>query len=218
MLRVRVLRKTVATVRDTDAEALGLRAGMLWTRLLDAECGAAKTRADARRYAINAAAHRAMSRRTLLRKLARRGVSAADAEAIADELARLGILDEAAYARAVVRNEIDRKPAGRVLLMARLRARGVDTVIAKTTVDDAVSAPGYDPRAKAIEFARRKVRTFSRLDPDTAKRRLYGQLARRGFDPETCRAAVDAALGHSDENGPDEPPDDAGSAGRSSLR
>ncbi len=32
------------------------------------------------------------------------------------------------------------------------------------------------------------------LEPEKQKRRLYGQLARRGFAPDAIRTAMDAAL------------------------
>jgi len=41
-------------------------------------------------------------------------------------------------------------------------------------------------------LAQRKLAGMKRLEPAVRKRRLYGQLARRGFTPDTIHSAFDA--------------------------
>lgn len=50
-------------------------------------------------------------------------------------------------------------------------------------------------RAGALKLAQRKVRTLgTRVDKLAASRRVYALLARRGFDPETCREVTREAV------------------------
>ena len=44
----------------------------------------------------------------------------------------------------------------------------------------------------ATEFARKRAASLARYDAATRKRRLYGQLARRGFTPDVIRSAMEA--------------------------
>ncbi|MEO7713232.1 MAG: RecX family transcriptional regulator, partial [Gemmatimonadaceae bacterium] len=49
---------------------------------------------------------------------------------------------------------------------------------------------GLDQRAVVEETARRKLRSLTKLDPAVRRRRLYGFLARRGFDGDDIRNAM----------------------------
>ena len=60
-------------------------------------------------------------------------------------------------------------------------------------------APGTD-LANALALARKKWRTYSNLDPQTARRRLTGFLMRRGYDYETVDGVIRRLL-LSDEDG-----------------
>lgn len=189
---IKLGRRSGGRIPEADAARLGVREGAEWTEALRAAVLSSLVAAKGRTYALNALGRRPMSKRTLVAKLKRRGVDEPGAARIADDLASKGILDEAAFAEGVLHAELARKPAGKHLLSARLRARGVEDAVARKAVADAVADPSYDPRAGALELARRKLRTMSaRLEPDAVRRRLYAALARRGFDPDVCRWAVD---------------------------
>lgn len=191
-------RRTLGKVRGTDVQSLRLDIGSPITESLLAALDAAERAAEARTYAINAVSHRAMSTRTLIGKLKRRDVDESTASSIASDLAAKGILDDAAYAESVAHGELARKPAGKSFLVAKLRSRGVDDKTARAAADHAVSDPNYNAREQALTLARKKARSLTRLaDPLAAKRRLYAQLARRGFDPETCAWATKQALAQS---------------------
>lgn len=188
-------RRTLGKVRGTDVQSLRLDIGAPITESLLAALDAAERAAEARKYAINAVSHRAMSTRTLIGKLKRRNVDESTASSIANDLAAKGILDDAAYAESVAHGELARKPAGKSFLVAKLRSRGVDDKTARAAADLAVSDPTYNAREQALTLARKKAKSLARLtDPLAAKRRLYAQLARRGFDPETCAWATKQVL------------------------
>jgi regulatory protein len=192
MVVIKLGRRSGGRIPEADADRLNIREGAEWTEDLRAAVTASIARAKGRQYALNALGRRPMSRRTLLFKLRQRGLDEVSAAAIADELAAKGILNEASFAEGVVHAELTRKPAGKHLLMARLRQRGVEDAAARKAVTRAVEDPSYDARAGALDLARRKRRTMSpRLEPEAVRRRLYAALARRGFDPDVCRWAID---------------------------
>lgn len=135
----------------------------------------------------------------------------ADLERLADDLARKGFLDDRRYAESVAAAEIRRKPAGSRLIETKLRAKRIDAKLAREIASHTVSEDrarredrGEHKNAAALELARRKMRTLSnRVDPDTAARRIYGLLARRGFDPDVCREVTRRVV-RSDQQGADQ--------------
>ena len=86
------------------------------------------------------------------------------------------------------------------MLTQELRQKGVDRETIAETIDEAE----IDEVAAAVAVAENSARKMSSLDPLVARRRLMGQLARRGFDYGTIKTALDRVLGeHEDEVDPD---------------
>lgn len=195
VIAVKIGRRTWAKIRAEDAKAMDLHVGQVVTPKLLDELHQLAIKARGRRYAINALSTRGMSARTLTTKLKRKGVSEDSARNIAEDLASKGVLDEAAYARAVAEGELNRKPAGKMLLLVKLRQRGVTDANAKKAVERVLESTNHNPRELALELAKKKIRLLSRVkDPAAVKRRLYGQLARRGFDPDTVKWAMQQVM------------------------
>lgn len=192
---IRVGRKSTGLVRADDLKKLAVRIGDDWNDELRVRVAHVLDLAKARQYAIRAAVSRPMSARQLQLKLARRGVARSDAQTITDHLIAKGVLDDAAFALGSAASELARKPAGRSLLTAKLRTKGVDGKTADKAVAQVMADVEYNPRDSAFKLAERRAASLSRLDPVTAQRRLYGLLARRGFDPDTCAWVVRKVLG-----------------------
>jgi len=153
------------------------------------------------RQAMNRLGARAMSRRRLDRKLRDLEHPEPLRTQVLDRLTDLGLLDDEALAAAVVRDLLGRKPAGPALLKKKLFEQGfdgslIDRVVAEATDDDDAQL------GAALELARKKSASMTRLDPQVRRRRLYGQLARRGFDLDTIRAAMDKIEREEDADGP----------------
>jgi regulatory protein len=150
-------------------------------------------RHNARRDAIRFLRISGRSTRALVDRLVAKGHARATAQWAADEMVRVGLLDDRKYAEAVVRSQLSRKPAGRRYLLARLRTKGVPGEIAEDVV--AAALDERDELDDAMDLARRKLRTYRPdLDPGAARRRLMGVLARRGFDADTTRRVVESLL------------------------
>jgi regulatory protein len=68
--------------------------------------------------------------------------------------------------------------------------RGVSRDVAHAAVDEVVEDEGLSDEASIERVARKKWRTLAELDPPTRRRRLYGFLARRGFDSDDVSRMV----------------------------
>lgn len=194
---IRVGRASAGRMGAAAAARLGIREGAAWTAELREEFIKELALGRARVHALRAAAARPLSRRQLRDRLTHRGLDAGAAQRIADELAERGVINEAALARHVAQGELSRGKSGTMLVVAKLRRRGIEAGMAGKATADAASDVGYDPREGAMTLARKKARTLPKgLDARAAQRRVYGYLARRGFDPGTCIEATRAALGN----------------------
>lgn len=158
----------------------------------------------ARALAVRVLTHRARSRRELVDRLTTKGVEPALAEATADRCAELRLIDDHALAESLAHRILADRPAGRAYIAARLRRRGIPDDTARAAIDEALSRRDAD--ADALRVARARAKTFPpSLERTAATRRLIGALARRGFDPDTARQAVetvlaDAAAGEAGDN------------------
>jgi regulatory protein len=126
------------------------------------------------------------TRQQLADLLAQRGVPEEAAETVLDRFTEVGLIDDAAYARAWVSSRQAGRGLARRALSAELRAKGVDPEVAA----EAVEAVDDDDEREA---ARRLVRV-------TASRRLVGMLARKGYNGGLAAAVVREALDADDDD------------------
>ncbi|BAM05359.1 regulatory protein RecX [Phycisphaera mikurensis NBRC 102666] len=194
--------RVVATLPVERAQELRLEPDLAWTAALAEAVTRAAGHDRAFRSACNRIGSRAMSRGMLADRLRRAGHEPEAVGSALDRVGRLGLLDDAAFARALVRETLRAKPAGERLLRQKLMEkrvpRGVaDAVLAEHRDDRKQRAEaGEDVDAEAIAFAVKKASTPSmqRLDPQARRRRLQGQLARRGFGFGVIDRALREAL------------------------
>lgn len=194
---IRVGRKAVATIDQRHLAELGIAPGDPWTSELARRVHAASQFDKARKYCINTLTRRGLSRAALIGRLKRKGYDEPVCERVADDLQRIGLLDEQAYAESVARSIVRARPAGRRLIEAKLRQRGV----APETIERAASEvlEPRDQRADALALARKRLASMpDSLDERAKSRRLYALLARRGFPPEVCSECVREALASAD--------------------
>jgi regulatory protein len=131
------------------------------------------------------------TRHQLADLLADRGVPDDAAESVLDRFTEVGLIDDAAYARAWVSSRQAGRGLARRALSAELRAKGVDAEVAAEAVD---AVGDDDERAAAQRLVARKVGGMRRLDRTTATRRLMGMLARKGYNGGLAAAVIREAL------------------------
>jgi len=145
--------------------------------------------------ALRYLARAARSRWELRRYLIAEGFGAVATEVAEARLVELGILDDAALARAAVEKAIEHRREAPALVAVSLAARGVPDEIAAAALAEAAADRNYDGGLDgALQAAAARLRAL-RGDPHAVRRRLAGYLARRGYDPETCEEACARLLG-----------------------
>lgn len=141
--------------------------------------------------AIKAVAARDLTRTEIVELLvARRHTSEVVDAALAD-LEELGVVDDRRTAENFVRSQAA-DGISRDMIEAALIERGIEPGLASSVLQSQLQ--GREEGAEALELARLRVRTSpAHLTVEVVKRRVFGYLARRGFDEETARQAVDTA-------------------------
>lgn len=117
---------------------------------------------------------------------------------VLDDFCRRGYLDDALLAGQLVASGVERKGQGRVALSRALAQRGIP----RDVIDAALDELPDDDAERALEYARTKARGLSRLDGDTALRRLVGQLSRRGYNGSVAMRAAKTALAETSSGRP----------------
>lgn len=98
-----------------------------------------------------------------------------------------GLVSDERFADMFVRSKFIEKATSRRAIRQDLQRKGIDPA----TADAALEQISDEEEAQAaIDFAERKARSMRSLEPEVARRRLYGQLARRGFSPGQISEAM----------------------------
>jgi regulatory protein len=138
------------------------------------------------------------TRAELATALHRRGVPADAAEAILERFTDVGLIDDAAFARAWVESRHYSRGLSRRSLSAELRQHGVDA----DEIREAVST--LDPEeevATARRLVEQKLAGTRSQPPDARIRRAAGTLARKGYPPGLVFRLIKEVL---EQEGPSE--------------
>ena len=173
------------------AAELDIRKGTELDEELLSRALGADVRFRARQRALGFLAHRPRTEAEVRRRLRS---AEFEEEVIEDTVARmvdLGYLDDGAFALAYARARAAARGYGPVRILAELRRKGIPEGTAREAVQ-ALEAE-RDPFEDAMTAGRKAWKRIA-SEPDARKRRnrLYGHLARRGYDPETISRAIDA--------------------------
>jgi len=163
---------------------------------------------------------RPRTRWELERRLRRAAATDEVITATLDRLAAMGYVDDTAFARWWAEQRDRHAPRGRRMVEAELRQHGVPREVLESLrgeelvepVLDADSLPGGEVgRARTVLDRHLKGRP---IPPDLkARQRIGAFLMRRGFDPETVRAAIREAAAESTPGGSTAEPDGVGDEG-----
>jgi len=190
---IRVAGAVKATLPREVVDRLGISVGDPWTDALEARVAEAADADKARRYALNALGRRALSAGELAERIRRRGHPPHVAADVVQEMVDKRFIDDEAYGRSVIRSERSRRPAGPRLLRQKLMHKRLDRALIDRLLRELQAEQDPVADARRLLDARLRAPSFQRLDPATRQRRLWSQLARRGFDPDTIRAAMEDA-------------------------
>lgn len=154
--------------------------------------------AEAKTAAVRLLAGRARTRADLERRLRSRELAAEAVTQALDDLARAGYVDDVAYARERIEQVLRDGKRGAAALIDRLVGDGLPAELAERVVAERLA--NEDARVWALEAARERLPRLRGLERETARRRLFGYLQRRGFDASEALGATDEVLSALDED------------------
>ncbi|MGH8791717.1 MAG: regulatory protein RecX [Stackebrandtia sp.] len=128
--------------------------------------------------------------------LTRRGVPDNVIGEVLDRYREVGMIDDAAFARAWVESRHRLKRLSKRALSSELRRKGVDTDF----VDEALEQIDPDDERRAARgLVDKKLRGMSSTPPEAIFRRLVGMLARKGYPANVAVGVVKEALAEREE-------------------
>ncbi|TVT52154.1 regulatory protein RecX [Amycolatopsis cynarae] len=130
---------------------------------------------------------RARTKEELRQALKRRGFDEELRERLLGKLDSSGLVDDAAFAEQWVRSRHTYQGLARSALVAELRRKGVDGEVAAQAAGE-IDRDSEEQRAR--ELVRKRLRSMTALDEQTATRRLLGTLARKGYPQGLAYAVV----------------------------
>lgn len=167
----------------------GLRAGLEITEGEIRELEADDLVWKAREAALTLLSYRARTARELQRRLERKDFPEQVARAVVDDLSSRGLVDDDAFAESFVRDRVRMRPRGRRRLVQELRLKGVDPAAAESAISRVLKCED----ASELDLARRAAARWTPRvgeEPRSARRRLHGFLARRGFGSDAIRTVL----------------------------
>lgn len=147
---------------------------------------AASEERRAREKALYLLEHRSHSKKELTEKIARTAASREAAQAAADRMEELGLLDDADYAARLARELFTRKRYGPLRVKQELRLKGIDPLI----IEDLLAQ--YDDEDAALENLREVLaRKYPGWEEDEKiRRRAFAALQRLGYSTEQIRRGM----------------------------
>ena len=145
----------------------------------------------AKTYAYRLLHSRAYTQQEILQKLKGQRLSLDAIKETMDTLRRLGLVDDAEFAKRWVADRLKHRPMGRRMMEHELRQKGVPEGLVDLVLEEALT--GINFQELGLNLLRGRLDRYRNLEREKALSRMYGFLGRRGFDRSTCKAACEKA-------------------------
>jgi len=184
----------------------GLRVRDEISRALVNDLTARETLLTARNAALRLLAVRPRSEKEIVDRLREKEFDEQTISTTVGDLRSSGLVDDAGFARAFIRNALTLRPLGEMQLRRKLLLLGVP----RTVVDEALreTLSGVDvvevARQTAIAYRRRLAHSPGTEDPRKTRNKISAHLARRGYSWTTISAVLSSLQLAHGENPDDE--------------
>ena len=111
-----------------------------------------------------------------------------------DRLESSGLVNDAKFAEHYARSKVMMGGASKRRVVQDLRRKGIAQPLADAALAALFADEEIDSAALAEKTARKKLKQMGDLEPLVLRRRLFGFLARRGYDLEDIKRAVAKVL------------------------
>ena len=149
-----------------------------------------RPRPTAYNYALNLLAARPYASSALRRKLIQKEYPAADTDDVIRRLLDNGLLNDAKFAEQYARSKMLSTGASKRRVTQDLYRKGIKGDVATEAIANVVEQDEIDPAAVIERVARKKLAQLGALEPIVLRRRLFGFLARRGYDIDEIKGVV----------------------------
>jgi regulatory protein len=148
-----------------------------------------KIRARAKNNAYALLRQRPRSEFEIRSRLKLKGYGREVIDLVAEDLRRLGEIDDTRFVKLWIENRMHLNPVGDIVLRHELKVKGV----AEPLIESALvkKSEEYDEYEVAFNMAREQFERFKKLDRKKAMKRAYDFLLRRGFKYETVRRIIE---------------------------
>lgn len=151
----------------------------------------------ARQIALRQLTMAPRSRKQLADTLRQKGCEDEVARTVLDRLEQVGLVDDAAFARMLVRSRQETKGLAPRALSQELRRKGV----AEELIEEALAELSPDDQhGRARDLVDKRLRSMRGLDRQVQTRRLAGFLGRKGYDSAVAFRVINEALDQLPEN------------------
>ena len=145
-------------------------------------------------YALNLLAARAYTVRNLRRKLAQKGFDPIEAEKVVERLQASGYLDDDKFAVEFARQRLVAQGASQRRVEHDLMRRGISSESAKAATREIMAQENVDLSTSMHRLARKKLASLGDLEPHVKRRRVFGFLARKGYELDDINRTLDSIL------------------------
>ncbi|HEY4216919.1 MAG TPA: regulatory protein RecX [Gemmatimonadaceae bacterium] len=149
--------------------------------------------------ALNMLAARGRSSAELRRLLVKKGEPREQVDVAIGRLESAGFLDDASFARQFTRSKAVGGGLSRRRVQQELAKRGVAREVSVEAVEEVFVEEEIDETESIERVARKKLKSLMSADAATRKRRLYGFLARRGYDSSDISRVLRDVLADTDD-------------------
>lgn len=157
----------------------GIAKGDLLSEKQVAEIQKLENRRAAKEKGLRLLAARPRSAKELRDRLKQAGFETDVIENVLEEFDRLGLVNDAEFAKMYARSQMIAKPMGEFLLRRELKQKGIGEAAIEDAVAEAYSESSE--REVALDLAKRRKKRYQNLDEQKAKKRVADFLQRRGF-------------------------------------
>jgi regulatory protein len=170
-------------------EAVRLRRGQVLTEADIERLQTADDVEKAREKALRFLGNRPRSEWEVRQNLLKAGYGNETLDRVLNRLRGVGLVDDAAFVRYWIDNRSQFNPRGEVALRQELRRKGVDREVIDAVLEESEHAEDQ----AAVQAALAKADRYRQLPRQEFAQKLGAYLARRGFNYETVREAVQTA-------------------------
>lgn len=137
---------------------------------------------------LNLLSYRARSRKELENKLKLKKYPEDAINKCLNDFEKVGLINDAEFAKIWVKNRLVSRPKGKRILQRELQLKGISKEIISEVLDNVFT--DYSEYDLAKQLADKKWKTYSRLQPEKASRKLYSFLIGRGFGYEIVSKVI----------------------------